>query len=502
MTAWSCESLEAIAGLIEARSGLRLKPDASFGHARLLQGKMRELQLTDVGEYRQLLEAQPGQLDDLVDALTIGETFFFRHLEQFELIQNRILPEILAQRGEHHVIRVWSAGCSTGEEPYSLAILLRLAGWKDQFQITATDISRASLEKARLGVYRKWSIREPGAAWALPFLRPSGDLFTLSEAIRASVQFQRLNLATPCYPDPRIGLAQMDLILCRNVMIYFGRETIAQISARFFDTLAPGAFLLTAAADPPIEAYAPFVKEVLDDVIVYRRPAAESKAGTPVGIRKETVLPKVRDHFAARTTEKAALQTATQPPTHPCPPVRNPVLGAVKPESKPFLADLDAETAFARKDYRNAARLTEARVDDEKAAVLHLRSLANLDSQRAEKVSEALLSRHPISAELHYLRAAILMEMGHDDAAEEMLRRFIYLQGQSPLGLFSLAVLRQRRGDRSGARKGYQQACAACRSFPPEAPIPFSPDETVSSLLEAAQTQLRLLDRKPTSSQP
>ena len=501
---WSCFSFEAVAKLVEDRVGFRLKPEVSSGSERLLRDQMARVRLSSEAEYLQLIQDDRVAFEELVDAATISETYFFRHSEQFDRILKTILPEIRRLRGQSHLLRVWSAACSTGEEAYSLAILFREAGWGNQNHLVASDISHTSLQDARRAVYRKWSFRGSGATRALPYFRKEESDYFLSQPIRNAVTFRRLNLAQPCFPDPSIGLDALDLILCRNVMIYFGRDTIKSLAVRMFDSLAPGGYLLTAPTDPPIESYAPFEKEIEGDVVVHRRPTEERAKSVPVQWRKsgkkpsrefnEKLFPASPDEPARcdelfkahqRSLEAINSEEVCSPAAHPS--------GGQSDELCHSQSIVDAESAFKKGDYERAFRLTESLLDCEAAAALHLRSVANISGIQAEAVSEKLLDRYPLSLELHYLRATILMETGNRLLAEKTLQRLAFLDPPSPLAHFSMATLRHSQGDLAGAKQCYQQAAVACRSLSPDDLVPFSPGETVSSLADAAKAQIGLL---------
>ena len=156
--------------------------------------------------------------------ITVGETHFFRNEPQFKALAEVILPELIQRRRPLRQLRLWSAGCATGEEPYSLAILLeRLLPDLDRWQvlILATDINRTALERAQTGVFGAWSFRQTPPEFQAAYFHQQGRTFTLDERIRRRVTFACLNLSGSGYPSPLNNTSRMDLILCRNVLIYF-----------------------------------------------------------------------------------------------------------------------------------------------------------------------------------------------------------------------------------------------------------------------------------------
>ena len=162
--------------------------------------------------------------------ITIGETYFFRDSAQFALLRDRVLPDLFSParlRAHDAPIRIWSAGCASGEEPYSLAILLHQLGWSSRAQVFGTDVSRPLLRQARQAQYSRWSLRGVPEEIVATYFKRSGDRFVLLPAIARAVEFRYLNLADAGYPSPQSGVWGMDLILCRNVLIYFAADRVA-----------------------------------------------------------------------------------------------------------------------------------------------------------------------------------------------------------------------------------------------------------------------------------
>jgi len=174
-----------------------------------------------------------------------GETYFFRDQGQFDLIRARLLPELIERRLATKRLRLWSAGCSTGEEAYSLAILVAAllperGGW--DIRILGSDIDRMALAKARRGIYGQWSFRMAPETLRQRHFRRVGDKWALDERIRRMVTFNELDLIGDPYPDREIR--DMDLILCRNVFIYFGADAVATVAAKLAATLNPEGYLV------------------------------------------------------------------------------------------------------------------------------------------------------------------------------------------------------------------------------------------------------------------
>lgn len=213
---------------------------------RRIASRVRALGLHDPQAYLQRLRQDAVEVDALMTALTIHVSQFFRNPSMFAALERSVLPELLSQaKAEGRTaVRLWSAGCSSGEEPYSLALVVDALGPTElPVQILATDLSPAILELARAGQFDPQRLSEVPAAVRKKYFTPVGPRLVLDEKLRARVRFSCHNLLTsPDYP-------RADLILCRNVLIYFSREEQEKILARFAAALPPGGVLVLGKAE-------------------------------------------------------------------------------------------------------------------------------------------------------------------------------------------------------------------------------------------------------------
>lgn len=207
----------------------------------------------------------------VVNAVTVGETFFFRYQAQFDALERVIVPDLLERNRLTRHLSAWSAGCSNGAEPYSLSMLLRrqfaaaLAGWT--VDILGTDINVAALAEARSGEYGAWTIRDLPAETRVACFEPHGHRWRVRPLYRAVVRFARHNLVS----QPPPGGA-FDLILCRNVLMYFAPATRVRVVQALRAALAPRGWLMVSHAEvgPPASDY--FETMVLPECTLYRRP--------------------------------------------------------------------------------------------------------------------------------------------------------------------------------------------------------------------------------------
>jgi chemotaxis protein methyltransferase CheR len=236
--------------LLRQRSAIVLEQGKQYLVETRLAPIARRLNLPSVGDLIRRLRADPavGLLGEVVEAMVTTETSFFRDLHPFEAMRRTVLPELLQRRGGERRLNIWCAASASGQEPYSVALLLRehfpeAAGW--QVLLLASDLSREMLERARAGRYSQLEVnRGLPAALLVKYFRQHGAAWELDAAVRGLVRFQEINLAQPWPALPR-----MDLVLLRNVLIYFDVEVKKAILGRVARLLRPDGYLLLGGAE-------------------------------------------------------------------------------------------------------------------------------------------------------------------------------------------------------------------------------------------------------------
>lgn len=467
----------AVIRLVRERAGLVFRPDQRASVDQAIRRQMKAAGLEDPAAYMNLLLREMTVWDNLLVELTVGETYFFRAPGQFDFLRAEILPEIRQRCGESHVIRLWSAGCATGEEPYSLGVVCHESGLSGQVRLLATDISRPALLTARNARYRDWSLRDEGRKRMLPYLkRTPGDSddcrsrrtaeYQLAERIRRLIHFEYLNLACDVYPSVISGTRDLDLILCRNVLIYFDPDTVAEVARRFWLALAPGGWLTTAASDPMLGDLAPFEIVAAEQGLFYRRPLE------PVSPEREREIETNSPPVAPRIDEPAGGEQAATTVSDPL---------------------ADAQRQLRDGNYARAAELSQLHLDKPQACVIYVEALANLDPLRAMEACQQAAQRHSLVPELHYLHGVLLMEGDRLQEAAQALRRVLYLDRSLTLAHFTLGSLQRRLGDLDAARRSFRNTCELCESRPLDEPLRLSETETAGSMLRVAQLQLRMI---------
>jgi chemotaxis protein methyltransferase CheR len=238
-----------IQGFLMQRTGILLTNEKRYLVETRLDPVMRLFQLASFSAVVQRLKTMDRALEiAVVDAMTTNETLFFRDKQPFELFQNEVIPKLVASRHDSRHIRIWCAACSSGQEPYSLSMILdemrpQLRGIK--VEIVATDISEKMLAQAREGHYSQFEVqRGLPIRYLLKHFTQVGTRWQINKAMGACIQFKSLNLMQGFR-----SLGPFDIIFCRNVLIYFGEQTKRDVLARMSDALAPDGYVFLGGAE-------------------------------------------------------------------------------------------------------------------------------------------------------------------------------------------------------------------------------------------------------------
>lgn len=260
--------------LLRSRCGLHFDQDTRFLVEKRLARRIEE---SDAGSFASYLYTlrhgakSEEEFSKLVDILTTNETYFFRERSQLTALVQEIIPNILSKRPEGRPVSIWSAGCSSGEEPFSIVMMAleaNLVLGRD-VRVYASDISRAVLTKARRGIYREASFRDTDPSMRLRYFAQKEGLTRISDEVKRHVDFVHMNLLDPAKLSL---LGTMDVILCRNVIIYFDLETKKQVITTFHEKLQPGGYLLLGHSESLINVTSDFELKHLSRDLVYRRP--------------------------------------------------------------------------------------------------------------------------------------------------------------------------------------------------------------------------------------
>jgi chemotaxis protein methyltransferase CheR len=429
---------------IADRIGLHFPPERRADLRRGIAGAAEDFGFVDEAACVEWLlsgEVSRLQLHALASHLTVGETYFFRESKTFAVLAEKVLPELIrARRDRGRRLRLWSAGCCTGEEPYSLAILLQqnipdLADW--QVTIMATDISAPFLRKAAAGIYGEWSFRESPSWFKERYFRRTEDgRYAILPEIRRRVTFAPLNLAEDTVPSLATDTNAMDVIFCRNVLMYFTPPQAQKVVANLRSALVDGGWLVVSPSEGTQSLLHGFVPVNFPEVILYRK-----------GHRKTEVAP-----MAMEVPIVAPVASASEPPLPKSTPEEPPpaVLGPA----------LESASSLAR------ALANEGKLPEALAAC------------------ERWLATDKLDPAGHYLRAMILQELGDAAEARRSLQRAIYLRQDFVLAHFALGNLAREASRFEEADKHFANALHGLSRCQPDDPVPESDGLTAARLTE------------------
>lgn len=384
----------------------------------------------------------------LVQSLTVGETYFYRNQAHVQALTNYVLPRLIEARRKtgQKFLRLWSAGCATGEEPYTLAMLLRdLIPDIDTWSITllATDVNADYLKRAREGLYRAHSFRGETPDWLQKrWFTPKDNGFLLRPVIRDMVTFAPLNLIQDEYPSAHNNTLSLDIILCRNVTIYFDRDDTQRVVDRFFNSLVDGGWLVVGHSEPQPGVYGQFVMHTLENSILYQKdsPAVvEPKIDLKPAVHIESVRVAEKQWMDAPS---AVVQTV-ELKAPPAPPAEYQTLDVWSL----------AQEAANRENWDEAFRL--------------------LDEAQGNNV---------LQPHIHYLRALVQMQKGDLQSSLASLRQSIYCDPGFALAHYMMGDLHEKAGDRDEAARHWRRARKALFGLDPNQPLTFSEDLTVEML--------------------
>ena len=416
--------LQQVSELIESRTGLYFPRERFADLERGLIQVACEVGYRETRAYVESLlsrDLHMADLEVLAGSLTIGETHFFRDRSFFAFLESTLLPELIAaRRGGDRRIRIWSAGSATGEEPYSIAILLHrlipdLTDW--HITILGTDINPKVLARAATGIYSDWAFRDT-PDWVKPryFAARSGGRYEIQPWVKRMVDFAYLNLADDVYPSALSNTNVMDLIVCRNVLLYFSRPRIPEVVQRFQRALVDGGQLVLGTVEASLMAFSELTPIAAPAAALYRK-----ERGVRLG---EHGLPNAEESIlkVEAKEEKLYIAALHVPRFDVGPPS---VLHV--PRSA---LDRSSEFGLLARSHANLGELAEALVWCERAL-----ALAKTDPA------------------VHFLHAGILQELQRDSEALLALRNVLFLDPAHITAYFSMANLHRRQGHASAAAK-------------------------------------------------
>jgi chemotaxis protein methyltransferase CheR len=453
--------------LIDA-TGMVFYADKDSDLAHVVGIRLKALETASCADYLAMLEHPNGgrdELDAVIAEMTIGETYFFRHREQFDALRDTIFPEIIERNRDVRRLRVWSAGCATGPEPYSIAILLRqqfgsqIEGWN--VNVLGTDINQKFLARAREGRYDEWAFRSVPEEVKQRSFTKHGKQWLINPEYREMVTFQYHNLITNAFPSVINNLAAFDLIICRNVIIYFSQETVRGLLPRFYDTLVDRGWLIMGHAESNVDLFRDFRTVNSPGAVMYQKVPREELAR---GEARPWVPPCAAGTVPPQPAPVKRVIPAPRPviamPAPPPPPVARPA-----PSADPRMAEL-------------------ARLGDSGAW------------EKAETLCCQMLEMAPLDPILHHYHGMVLEQMGRLPDSEQALRRAIYLDRNFILPHYHLGLLGLRLGDRTKAGRSFRNALGLLTKIDERKVLAEAEGLTAAQLKEMVVIHLDMLGAK------
>jgi chemotaxis protein methyltransferase CheR len=471
--------LQRFIQLIAAHTGLQVRAEETDKLRQTILSRLADQQLIDPQAYYQLLASETTagrcEWEELVLPLTIGESYFFRDSGQFSLLRQRVIPELIERNSAARSLRIWSAGCSTGEEPYSLAILVHeLLPTRSHWNvvIVGTDVNKRALAAAQRGIYRQHSLRtlDPGLRNRY-FHQHRGD-WELAECFRSMVTFHRVNLLKDPFPDPGMDLSDIDLILCRNVFIYFDRTAVARVITKFTDTLRVGGYLVTGHAELHDQKVSGLSVKAFPESIVYRRDHTYGKASQ---------------------TKASGNQVGGELPT-------TPRLGVQGILNKPI--SIPQSRASAPSSVRVSRPVTPRTVHESSQAQsisaegLCTQAREDADAGRydaAIRSCQLALTTNALVEKPYYLLAQIAEVQGNIVDAKNFLKKILYVAPASVAAHLELGALYAKEQDLPRARKMLNRALELLQALPPDTVIEPFADLTAGQLVSEVQRRIAQL---------
>jgi chemotaxis protein methyltransferase CheR len=428
----------AVASLLHDAAGLTFDESRRDSLSFSIAERMSSTQSADVQAYLEILSGPQGgkERQALLDEVTIPETHFFRNPPQVRALRKYVLPELLKQAAGGKKLRIWSAGCSTGEEAYTVAILIREllppnVDW--DIKILATDVSMRALAAASAAHYSERSFVMTDALdlsrWFV--LDTTTGSWVVRDEVRELVEFRHHNLVTDPLP---FEAEQVDLILCRNVTIYFDRETTRRLMKRLHSRLRDGGYLFLGHAETLWQISDDFALISLGDAFVYRR--------LPEPLEGETRRWVLRDR---RTEEELR-------PTRADRRRGDSDRRGRSDEDAPLPAGLVVEPPIAEIEAVVRVQPTRDPLDAVRSAI------AAGQYDEAADIAAEVVAATPLWAQAHYLQGVALTNLGRDADALVVLRKTVYLDPEHGYAHFLLGGALDRLGEPVAASRSYRAA--------------------------------------------
>jgi chemotaxis protein methyltransferase CheR len=495
--------IEGFRALVTRKLGLFFDDTKADFLADVLRMRMERTSCSHFAEYERHvapLNCHDAEIRALAETMTIGETYFFRYADHFKALAEIALPACVKAREAEGVraLRILSAGCSSGEEAYSIAILIRemfpeLAAWN--VSILGLDINPAAIEKATNARYSQWSLRETSDERATAHFEPAGKQLRVRESIRRGVRFEQRNLADEDNLFWEAGA--FDVVMCRNVTIYFPLDVTRCVVGRISRALRPEGFLFLGHAETLRGISTAFHLRHTHDTFYYQRREAVDETddllATMQCVARTAGRAASADIWAGRPTEVAPPMATEPRAADAAPPVARPsssVLPTEAPASAPALELLRRERFVEGKEFLRGLPPGSATDPDAQLllAVLHANSGEIVE---AEKIARQLLAADELNTGAHYLIALCREHAGDRDGAVRHNEAATYLDPLFAMPHLRLGLIAKRAAESETARRELATALPLFSREDPARILLFGGGFTREALIEFCRAELR-----------
>lgn len=468
-----CE--EAFCRLIAQRTGIVLQDHQLSNLRDTLRRGCERFAYANAAQYLEALRRShvlTEQLEYLIAGVTVGESYFFRDSEQFSLLRVKLLPEMIAaKRASGNLsLRIWSAGCSNGQELYTIAMLLQdmipdIVNWR--IHLLGTDINSEAVGKAMRGRYSEWSFRATPQAFRERWFTQVGQEYEIIPQIRRMARFSYLNLSEDVYPSILSETNALDLILCRNVFIYLGTQAVQRSMKQFALCLLDNGVLMLGASDPIIHKHTELELVQLETVGYFRKGGA-SDTGFDSYLQAVEAMPgeqrtaSIKQQPVPLISEMAALPLATAAQPLASGDRKRPADDTDEIISMLKASDWDAALVLMEETCRRCKESSDI-------WQMKARALANLGrTELALQACVRSLQLDHANKHAYLIQGLILAELDREKEAEDSLRRALYLDHSFLEAHYELGMLKVRAGNLSAAIKSLEIALKLAQTGDPD----------------------------------
>lgn len=453
------------------------------------------------------------QIEILAKKLTVGETYFLREQKTINALEKKVLPDLIEKKRNKNEksLRIWSAGCCTGEEPYTIAIILSrlIPDYQEwSIRIYGTDINPDYLQKASVGIYRPWSFR--GTPYWLKnkyFNRVGDNLYEINSAIKEMVYFSYLNLMNGGYPSSNSKFYNMDIIFCRNVLMYFMPKSAKEIGEKFYRTLHDDGWLVVGASETSHILFPDYISVTFPGAILYRKDSnfgfddSDITTFIPQKLKHSLTDSEIsfdtadigKDDILLNDGRKDLLKNVLT--DNLLEKIKSGESESIK-EDKAVIKEIIEEDSIYDKaiEYYNQGKYVTSieilkKLSEEKRNAKELmlisKNYANLgDIKNALEWCEFSLQKEQLDPTYHYFHGIILQEKGKFKEAKESLKKSIYLNPDFVISHYMLGNINRHEGKIKESNKYYENVLSLLRQYKNDDILPESEGITAGRLKE------------------